>query len=95
MLLSKNNYILLNLAILLVCLFVYISFLIGNDGNVYEGRGWSYKPGPECTYRKETRDHTIQIGLIGGHEGKYAHLLHAILYIMDQWGLIFLLPIRK
>lgn len=38
--------------------------MIGNDGNVYEGRGWQEKPLKSRTYG-ELQDRTLDIAIIG------------------------------
>lgn len=52
----------------------FYSFLVGNDGNVYEGRGWYVKPEktiiePESISNQDL-DTTINIAFIGKHSSK-------------------------
>nr|BBK26507.1 peptidoglycan recognition protein 8 [Nephotettix cincticeps] len=45
------------------------NFIVGNDGNVYEGRGWNNKPGPDVQKDPSFKNNpTLDIGVICGHK---------------------------
>lgn len=46
------------------------SFLLGGDGNIYEGRGWDYKAPRDTRYKHDKKSY-IDIAFIGDERSKY------------------------
>ncbi|XP_054264413.1 peptidoglycan recognition protein-like isoform X2 [Macrosteles quadrilineatus] len=44
---------------------IRFSFMIGGDGQVYEGRGWKYAPSLPIEYRDRNQQQSILIAFIG------------------------------
>lgn len=51
------------------------SFLIGEDGNVYEGRGWKLKPFPIRRIKDNpSSDEYLQVAFLGTFGGEFTEL---------------------